>query len=384
MNAAFIPVRAGSKSIPLKNIRPFCGKPLVYWTALAAQNSQSVDVIYIATDSNKISEVVNSFGFSKVKVIGRSDENSSDNASTESVMLEFAEKYDFENIILIQATSPFLTSDDIDGGFELFYSENTDSVLSAVRQKRFNWNIRDDGSSVPLNYDFMHRPRRQDFDGYYTENGAFYITSRQKLIETKCRISGRIKIFPMCEDSFFEIDEPSDWIIMEHLMQNRRKKASINNIKLFVTDCDGVLTDGGMYYTDQGDAMKKFNTRDGMGISLLKMHGIVTALITGENSQIAKKRAEKLNFEKIFLGVNNKADVLKKLCAEYNVSLSEVAYIGDDINDLECIQICGLSACPADADKKVMESVDYICTLNGGYGAVRDFVEHILDQRESI
>lgn len=382
MNAAFIPVRAGSKSIPLKNIKPFCGKPLVYWTALAAQNSQNVDVVYIATDSDKIAEVVNSFGFSKVRVIGRSDENASDTASTESVMLEFAEKYDFENIILIQATSPFLTSDDIDGGFELFNSENTDSVLSAVKQKRFNWSIADDENSVPLNYDFMNRPRRQDFDGYYTENGAFYITSRQKLIETKCRISGRIKIYPMCEDSFFEIDEPSDWIIMEHMMYNRRKMSSINNIKLFVTDCDGVLTDGGMYYTDQGDAMKKFNTRDGMGISLLKTQGIITVLITGENSQIAQKRAEKLKFDKIFLGVNNKADILKKICAEYSVSLSETAYIGDDINDLECIQICGLSACPADADKKVMECADYVCTHNGGCGAVREFAEYILDKRK--
>ncbi|MDD6827439.1 MAG: HAD family hydrolase [Oscillospiraceae bacterium] len=384
MNVAFIPVRGGSKSIPFKNIRCFCGKPLVYWTTLAAQNSQSVDVIYIATDSGIISEVVNSFGFTKVKVIGRSDENSSDNASTESVMLEFAEKYDFDNIVLIQATSPFLTSDDIDGGFELFYSGNADSVLSAVKQKRFNWNIGDDGSFYPLNYDFMCRPRRQDFDGYYTENGAFYITSRQKLIETKCRISGRIKIYPMCNDSFFEIDEPSDWIIMEHLMRNRQNKVSINKIKLFVTDCDGVLTDGGMYYTDQGDVMKKFNTRDGMGISLLKTHGIITALITGENSQIAKKRAEKLGFDRIFIGVDDKAELLKKICAEYRIFLSETAYIGDDINDIECIRICGSSACPADADEKIMNCVDYVCRRNGGCGAVREFAELILDNRKIL
>ena len=106
-------------------------------------------------------------------VIGRSAESASDTASTEFAMLEFAENYDFDNITLIQATSPLLTADDLNKGFELFGEQDTDSVISAVRQKRFNWQIDENGFANPTNYDVFNRPRRQEFDGYLVENGAF-------------------------------------------------------------------------------------------------------------------------------------------------------------------------------------------------------------------
>ena len=226
MNVAFIPVRGGSKSIPLKNIKPICGKPLVYWTVKAACECKYIDIVYVATDSDKIKEVSLRFKeedplFHKLQVIGRSAESASDTASTESAMLEFADNYNFDNIVLIQATSPLLTSDALDKGFELFDSPETDSVLSVVRQKRFNWMTDKDGIAHPINYDVFHRPRRQEFDGYLVENGAFYITSREYLIKTKNRISGRIRAAEMDEDSFFEIDEPSDWIIIEALMKKK-------------------------------------------------------------------------------------------------------------------------------------------------------------------
>lgn len=225
MNVAFIPVRGGSKSIPLKNIKPINGKPLVYWTVKAASQCKYIDKVYVATDSDEIKKTVESFKaedaiFTKVEVIGRSAESASDTASTESAMLEFAEKYDFENIVLVQATSPLLKADDLDKGFEAFNTEGTDSVLSTVRQKRFNWQINEEGYAYPTNYDVFKRPRRQEFDGYLVENGAFYISSKEDLLRTKNRISGNIKAVEMPEETFFEIDEPSDWIIIEGLMKN--------------------------------------------------------------------------------------------------------------------------------------------------------------------
>lgn len=217
---AFIPIRGGSKSIPLKNIKSINGKPLVYWTLLAAQNCPEIDEIYVATDSREISETVKGFDFNKVRVIGRSPENATDTASTESVMLEFAMNHDFDDIILIQATSPMLTSKDLSKGVKEYKKEDVDSVLSVVRQKRFIWNS--DGRYVkPGNYDIFSRPRRQEFEGFLVENGAFYITSRQLLLSSKCRISGRIAAVEMAEETYFEIDEPSDWIIVEHLMKQR-------------------------------------------------------------------------------------------------------------------------------------------------------------------
>lgn len=232
----FIPVRGGSKSIPLKNIKELCGKPLVYWTAKAACESQYVDNVYIATDSPEIKEAVEAFSneeanlFSKLEVIGRSAENANDTASTESVMLEFALEYEFDTMILVQATSPLLTGKDIDGGMEVFNTPGTDSVMSLVRQKRFIWDL-NNNCVTPSNYDVFNRPRRQDFAGYLIENGAFYITSRSALLETKNRVSGTIRPYIMSEENAFEIDEPDDFLILERLLQKRLDNQQKQSIK---------------------------------------------------------------------------------------------------------------------------------------------------------
>jgi len=229
MNVAFIPVRGGSKSIPLKNIKPLNGRPLVYWTIKAACECKYIDTVYVSTDSDDIRRVVNEIKssgeseyFNKLNVIDRSKESASDTASTEFVMLEFADKYDFESICLIQATSPMLKASDLEMGFELFSSDGTDSVLSVVRQKRFNWALDEKGFVHPTNYDVFNRPRRQEFDGYLVENGAFYITSKEDLIRTRNRLSGNIKACEMDETTYFEIDEPSDWIITEGLLKSNK------------------------------------------------------------------------------------------------------------------------------------------------------------------
>lgn len=218
----FIPVRGGSKSIPLKNIRPFCGQPLVYWTVKAASDCAAVGGVYVATDSKRIRDAVEALQIPKVEVISRGDETATDTASTESAMLEFARTHDFGHIILVQATSPLLTVGDLAGGIAKYEAGGYDSLLSVVRQKRFVWREMD-GVATPVNYDPQHRPRRQEMDGYLVENGAFYITRRNLLLETGCRISGSIGVYEMPEATYFEIDEPSDWSIMEQL---KRRGAS--------------------------------------------------------------------------------------------------------------------------------------------------------------
>lgn len=389
MNAAFIPVRGGSKSIPLKNIRSLNGKPLVYWTVKAACECNYIDKVYISTDSDKIRLTINEFKagseaglFSKAEVIGRSAESATDTASTEYVMLEFAESYEFDNVVLIQATSPLLTCEDLNKGFETFLEEGTDSVLSVVRQKRFHWQLDSDGWAHPANYDMYHRPRRQEFDGYLVENGAFYITSKIDLLKTKNRLSGNIKAIEMREDTYFEIDEPSDWIIIEALM----KKASvppamtdIPRIDMFLTDCDGCLTDAGMYYSELGDELKKFNTRDGMGFSLLREKGILTGIITGENVELNRRRAEKLKLDIYEAGVKDKAALVKRLAAQYNIALENIAYVGDDINDIEVLKIVGLGCCPADGVPVVKDAAKIVTKAKGGEGVIRELVDIILE-----
>lgn len=386
MNVAYIPVRGGSKSIPLKNIKLFCGKPLVYWTIKACSECQDIEVVYVATDSEKIKHTINEFCFDNVVVIGRSAESASDSASTESAMLEFAEKFDFDNIVLVQATSPLLTAEDLSEGFKTFNLDNIDSVLSVVPQKRFIWELNIDGIASPTNYDYTKRPRRQEYDAYYVENGAFYITSRKQLLRDRCRLSGRIGVTVMRESNYFEIDEPSDWIILEALKKyelNAASSLSLDDIKMVLTDCDGTLTDGGMYYSEKGECMKRFNARDGQGFSLLRERGIITGIITGESTGFSVARAEKLHLDECLTGVNDKILAIEKLCTKHNIKLSQVAYIGDDKNDIDVLTAVGFGACVADASNEAKAVSKYVCSTDGGKGAVREVIDLILAHKQT-
>ena len=384
MNVAFIPVRGGSKSIPLKNIKEICGKPLVYWTVKAACGCSAIDKVYVATDSEQIRETVLSFQMDKVEVIGRSAESASDTASTESAMLEFAASYEFDNIVLIQATSPLLQSDDLERGFALFSLPDCDSVLSVVPQKRFYWSYTTDGNVVPTYYDVYHRPRRQEFSGSLTENGAFYITSKHDLLQTGNRISGRIKAVEKCEDSFFEIDEPSAWVIIEALMKKNgldveeKNIPDLSKIKMVLTDSDGCLTDGGMYYTENGDEFKKFSTLDGKGFSLLREKGIITGIITGEDRELVRRRAEKLHLDILKMGITDKLPVVQALADEYQISLDNICYIGDDIADAPVIEAVGFGCSVANGMPIAKAAAKYVTKTPGGSGAIREIIDLIL------
>ena len=351
---------------------------------------KNIDKVYVATDSEKIRETLQNVKdtdtdgrLDKMEIIGRSQESASDTASTEFAMLEFAREHLFDHIVLIQATSPLLTAEDLDRGFALYEQKETDSVLSVVRQKRFNWKVEKDGSAQPTNYDYFHRPRRQEFEGYCVENGAFYITSRKRLLATENRISGNVKAVEMSEDTFFEIDEPSDWDMIQQLLERRQKeKVSTgkqgHQIKMLLTDCDGCPTDGGMYYSENGDELKKFSTLDGMGFGLMREHGVICGIITGENTKLVQRRAEKLKLDVLKMGVQNKFATVQGLCVEKGISLEEVAYIGDDINDRELLEQVGFSASVPDALQEIQNIVDYVAVRQGGNGAVRDVIEHLL------
>lgn len=221
MNIAFIPVRGGSKSIPLKNIKLLNGKPLVYWTAFAAENAKCIDKLIIATDSDKIKSTVLNFGFNKLEVYDREPENAADTSSTESVMLEYINKSNLNDndlFFLIQATSPMLKSEHIDGMYNDFINNDSDSMFTGVLEKQFHWGVNNNGIK-PVNYDYRNRPRRQDFEGLIAENGACYINSVKNIKHDKCRLSGKITAYQLPSYTAYEIDEPVDWIIVEELMQ---------------------------------------------------------------------------------------------------------------------------------------------------------------------
>ena len=164
----------------------------------------------------------------------------------------------------------------------------------------------------------------------------------------------------------------------------RPKKVSrktLQAIRLFATDVDGVLTDEGIYYAESGDEWKKFNTRDGMGIKLLQRAGIITAIVTQERTKLVARRAEKLAIPELHQGVLDKLSLVREMAARHGLTLSQVAYIGDDVNDLETLKRVGFSATPADGMPQIVAVVDYVCQKKGGEGAVREIIEMILAAR---
>ena len=212
---ALIPLRGGSKSIPKKNIKALAGKPLAAWTLEAAVNCSAIRSVYVSTDSPEIADVVTALGLG-VKVIMRPAEYATDDASTEAVMLHFMHQVDFDVLVTIQATSPLLSAADLNKAIDQFKCQQFDTMLSAVRTKRFFW--RDD--ATPINYDPLKRPRRQDFPGTLMENGAFYITKREILEHCQCRLGRKIGVYEMNESTAVEIDEPEDWLRVEEILQN--------------------------------------------------------------------------------------------------------------------------------------------------------------------
>ncbi len=144
---------------------------------------------------------------------------------------------------------------------------------------------------------------------------------------------------------------------------------------------DGVLTDAGMYYSESGDEWKKFNTRDGMGIKLLQKAGLITAIVTQERTRLVARRAEKLAIPEVHQGVTDKLSVIRDMARRHGISLGQIAYIGDDVTDIEVLRSVGLSAAPADGLPQVVEIVDYVCRQKGGEGAVRELAELILLSR---
>jgi len=153
-------------------------------------------------------------------------------------------------------------------------------------------------------------------------------------------------------------------------------------LKLVLTDIDGVWTDGGMYYDQTGNEWKKFHTYDGVGVALCHQKGIPVGIITGEETEIVRRRAEKLKIDFLFQGVSNKLEIVQKLIVQLNVTFEQIAYIGDDINDMELLKAVGISAAPANAHQNIKNIVHFVTKKKGGEGAFREFIEWLFIENQ--
>lgn len=211
---AVIPMRGGSKSIPLKNLYPLSGHPLCYWTIKAAQNCDLIDEVWVCTDSPNIKKIAQNM---KVNVLDEPKELAKDNKLTTSVLLYFMKHVEFDVLVDVHATSPLTTSKDLKNALNMFKKEKYDSLLTGVPWKGFLWNY----DFTPFNYDYKHRPRRQDYKGWIKENGAFYITKRSTLEKYADMLGGKIGIYQMDPEDDIQIDEPSDLLLLENMIKTR-------------------------------------------------------------------------------------------------------------------------------------------------------------------
>jgi YrbI family 3-deoxy-D-manno-octulosonate 8-phosphate phosphatase len=375
----FIPLREGSKGIPDKNKKKLLGRPLFCWV-LGAAIASNLDEVYVYTDDEDILSFIDKeyHWTHKVKTVKRSEQTATDTASTEMAIMEFVNglKSSFDVFCLLQATSPFTTAIDINNTLDaVINGKNYDSALTVVNTHRFTWHA--DGT--PKNYDIFNRPRRQDFEGLLIENGACYVTTHSALRESKNRISGNIATVPMTEQSLTEIDSLTDWKIVEELLAARLKlQKQSERITHLILDVDGVFTDGCIYYGADGEMMKKFDMRDGMGLEILRQYGVEVMVMTSENSQIVASRMKKLKIEDVFLGVKDKYSLLSRIVRDRNLSFSQIAYMGDDVNDLANMCAAGWSLAPANATQPIKNHADVILQNDSANGAIREATEFII------
>ncbi|OEK08853.1 cytidyltransferase [Flavivirga aquatica] len=374
----FIPLRKGSKGIPNKNKRKMVGRPLFTWV-LGEAIFSNLDEVYIYTDDQDLIDFVKKeyYWTPKVKAILRSEASATDTASTEFAILEFSDKlnYNFDVFCLLQATSPFTQRDNINDCLNKL-TEGYDSALTVVNTHRFLWNE----NGTPINYNPKSRPRRQDFEGMLVENGAVYTITKEALKNNKNRLGDKIAVVKMAEDSLLEIDTESDWIAVESLLMERQKREKKSDrITHVVLDVDGVFTDGTITYTKEGEHTKNFDMRDGMGLEILRQFNVQVMVMTSEDSALVAKRMNKLKIEHVFLGVKDKFTLLNKIIIDQGITLSNIAYVGDDVNDLTNICSVGWSLAPNNATDIVKQNADIVLSKNSGAGAIREASQFIMN-----
>lgn len=373
---ALIPLRGGSKSIPLKNIKNIGGQPLCYWVITAAQNCPEISEVWVSTDHPEIKAYCLSLG---AKVLDRPAELATDESSTESVMLHFMAQVDFDAVVTIQATSPLTQSEHLSEAIRLFKNNSYDSLLTCVEWKRFFW----DQQGKPINYDPLYRPRRQEFAGYLMENGAFYVTARQILEKFHSRLGGKIALYQMPPETATELDEPLDWEILDGALSKRKISSMaqrLAKVRHIISDFDGVFTDNLVWTKSDGDELVVSSKADSYALSqLLPELRLPLTVLTMEKNPVVERRCAKLSLP-VITGIYNKKNFLNTWLHNQKLSWSEIAYLGNDLNDLECLEAAGFSAVPADAVPRVKKVAHFISDKPGGRGFIREFLELLLIQ----
>jgi len=379
---AIIPARGGSKGIPRKNVQLLGGKPLIAHSIEHARKAGEITRVVVSTDDPEIADVARANG---AEVVFRPADISGDYASSESALLHVlqhldeSENYQPDLVVFLQATSPIRKTGDLDQAIRKLREENADSLFSASRLNWFAWRV-EGAQPLPLNYDHRNRPMRQVAPLDVIETGSFYIFKPWVLTDTGSRLGGRVAVYMTDFVESLQIDDPGDLDLLECLLRRIEPRPELADIQLLVLDFDGVLTDNYVWTDQSGNESVRCSRADSLGINRLRAAGVEVVVLSTETNGVVAQRCRKLDIE-CFQGHHNKAVVLSQIRRARGLETAQVAYLGNDVNDLECLRYAGTAIAVSDAQAEVKAIARLVTQAKGGEGAVREVCDLIVQSK---
>jgi N-acylneuraminate cytidylyltransferase len=383
---AIIPARGGSKGIPKKNVRLLAGKPLLAWSIEHARQTPAITRVIVSTDDPEIGAVAEQWG---AEVVWRPPEISGDTASSESALLHVLdvlkeqEAFEPDLVVFLQATSPLRQPNDIQNAIEILQREQADSLFSAARVEGFTWRVAPD-LVAPFTYDPVKRPRRQELmEEVVEENGSIYVFKPWVLRKFQSRLGGKIATSRMARLDSFQLDVPEDLPLLEGLLAARACTpdwTALAAVRLLVFDFDGVMTDNRVLVHQDGTEAVFCHRGDGWGLGRLKKTGLEILVLSTEKNPVVAARCHKLGLDCV-QGCEEKLSVLRALAQARGLTPRQVAYVGNDLNDLDCLRWSGVSIVVADALPEVRAVARLVTAKPGGDGAVREVADWFLRAR---
>lgn len=382
-----IPARGGSKGIPRKNLARVGGRTLLARSIAAAGSSVYRPRIVVSTDDDAIADEARRAG---ALVIRRPAGISGDNASSEMALthvldtLEREERYRPEVLVFLQCTSPFTTGGDIDGVVDLIVREGADSALAVAPFHYFVWRPAGDAGWAGINHDKRVRPMRQQREPEYLETGSVYAMRVDGFRTHRHRFFGRTLAHVVPSRRQLEIDEPEDLERAEAMAQTIERRGAcpdVRGVRAVVFDFDGVMTDDCVTIHQDGSESVRCSRSDGYGIGLLLRAAYPTLILSKERNPVVAARGAKLGVP-VLQGIDDKRTALEAWCRELGVEPADVAYLGNDVNDLGCLRLVGFPFAVADARPEVKAAACHVLAARGGSGAVRELADLILTSRQ--
>lgn len=380
---AIIPARGGSKGIARKNLQRVGGVPLVARAVAAARDSAAIGRVLVTTDDPDIAAVAAEWG---AEIIERPAELAGDEATSEGALLHALDelerrRIDVGVVAFLQATSPFIDVAALTDAVHLVRSRRRDSVFSAVETYGFLWEKGVGGAAVAVNHDLEFRPRRQDRDPHYLETGAFYVMRAAGFRAARHRFFGSVGIAEVPPRTAIEIDTAEELELARSIAPLVDRPAAME-VDAVVTDFDGVHTDDTVRVDEHGTESVVVSRADGMGVSLLRAAGIPVLILSKETNPVVAARARKLGVD-VVQAADDKATALREWAAAHGISPSRIAYLGNDVNDLPCLELVGWPVAVPDAHPLVLSAARVVLDRSGGAGAVRDLADRVLAGRDA-